>query len=197
MRLRISRHVLLLFVCAVFGAGAIGWTAGAATRAYVNTIPGGGAMSRPATISVGNGQCTPYFSRLRWSSWGGRTARAKGRLTYREPDFDAGESCGSAPDIVRRVTVLLEAAPSAAGVSTTEASSRREHSAHSDLIAGTAKGDADATHPVRADDGDRHLEPSRWCNTSRVVPPADARPARQRVRNRSMPSATPRATVRR
>ena len=82
-------------------------TAGAAPRVYVNTIPGGGAKSRPSAIAVGNGQCTPYFSGLRWSRWGGASARATGRVTHREPDFDAGESCGSAPDIVRRVTVTL------------------------------------------------------------------------------------------
>lgn len=81
--------------------GKLGWS----SRVYVNTIPGGGAMSRPMAISVGNGQCTPYFSGLRWSRWGDRTARATGRVTYRQPG--AGESCGSAPDIVRRVTVTL------------------------------------------------------------------------------------------
>lgn len=82
-------------------------TAGAATRVYVNTIQGGAAKIRPGAISVGQGQYTPYFSGPRWSRWGGSTARATGRVTHREPDLEAGESCGSAPDIVQRVTVTL------------------------------------------------------------------------------------------
>jgi len=114
-----SPHVLSVVTAGIIGIGGAQIGAGGASAAppnartaaakplYVNTIPGGGATVRPRAIAVGNGQCTPYFYRLRWSRWGGATARATGRVTYREPDFDAGESCGSARPIVRQVTVTL------------------------------------------------------------------------------------------
>jgi len=74
---------------------------------YVNTIPGGGATQRPSAFAGGAGQCSEYYHHLHWVRWGGKTAKATGKVSWREPNFDAGESCGSAPDITHRVTVRL------------------------------------------------------------------------------------------
>lgn len=50
-----------------------------------------GWNQRPSAIVVGNSQCTVYPSRLRWQSWGGDEARAKGVVL--DPSRGTGESC--------------------------------------------------------------------------------------------------------
>ena len=99
--------MILVAVMLVGATLAVAAAAANASAVYVNTIPGGGAKQRPSSFSVGNGQCSPYYHALRWTRWGGRSARATGKITWRSPDFSAGESCGSAPDITHKVTVKL------------------------------------------------------------------------------------------
>ncbi len=93
-----------MLICAVF---TVGTAAAAASAVYVNTIPGGGAKQRPSFFSVGMGQCSPFYHHLRWTRWGGRSARAIGKISWRDPDFSTGESCATARAISHRVTVKL------------------------------------------------------------------------------------------
>lgn len=63
---------------------------------------------RPKAIVVGNSVCTVYPSGLRWRSWGGAVAAARGKVL--DPSRGSGESCGEKAASVRprAATVRLD-----------------------------------------------------------------------------------------
>lgn len=47
---------------------------------------------KPKAIVVGNSVCTVYPSQLKWRTWGGSVATARGKVL--DPSRGSGESCG-------------------------------------------------------------------------------------------------------
>lgn len=62
-------------------------------------------LIKPATLSLGASACAPYFSNLRWTSYGRSGARAEGTGLF--PVIGAAANCAEAANLARSKPVRI------------------------------------------------------------------------------------------